>query len=206
VTFKRSWCGSWSTPTWRTRASDPRGGRQDSRRQGPHRRHETLRDERVRGTRGSWSPGGSGFLGPRRRPGCSVRGRGGRTSPFASARHDLRLPRRCAEVVAGQDLVIPPGGHAGGIGWNREAHPAPAIYDNRRDGDPTWMEESRKAGVKKFVQIGTVCAYPFQPPHIPLPRGRPLAGYPSGPTPRTASQEGDDGDGAGVPAGVRFST
>jgi len=40
------------------------------------------------------------------------------------------------------------------------------------------MEESRKAGVKKFVQIGTVCAYPFQPPHIPFREDDLWAGYP----------------------------
>jgi GDP-L-fucose synthase len=40
------------------------------------------------------------------------------------------------------------------------------------------MEESRKAGVKKFVQIGTVCAYPFQPPRIPFREDDLWAGYP----------------------------
>jgi GDP-L-fucose synthase len=40
------------------------------------------------------------------------------------------------------------------------------------------MEASRKAGVKKFVQIGTVCAYPFQPPRIPFREDDLWAGYP----------------------------
>jgi GDP-L-fucose synthase len=40
------------------------------------------------------------------------------------------------------------------------------------------MEESRKAGVAKFVQIGTVCAYPFRPPRIPFKEDDLWEGYP----------------------------
>jgi GDP-L-fucose synthase len=40
------------------------------------------------------------------------------------------------------------------------------------------MEEARKAGVKKFVQIGTVCAYPFRPPRIPFKEDDLWEGYP----------------------------
>jgi len=79
-------------------------------------------------------------------------------------------------VVAGQELVIHLAANAGGIGWNR-AHPGSLFYDNAAMGIHL-MEESRKAGVRKFVQIGTVCAYPFQPPHIPFREDDLWMGYP----------------------------
>src|SRR3972149_4229821 len=79
-------------------------------------------------------------------------------------------------VVAGQDLVIHLAANAGGIGWNRE-RPGSLFYDNAAMGIHL-MEESRKAGVKKFVQIGTVCAYPFQPPPIPFREDDLWMGYP----------------------------
>src|SRR5512143_1535106 len=101
-------------------------------------------------------PGGSGFLGGPVIPHLLARGarREDNTAP-RSARHDLRLPAACAEVVAGQDLVIHLAANAGGIGWNQE-HPGSLFYDNAAMGIHL-MEEPRKAGVKKFVQIGTVC-------------------------------------------------
>ncbi|MBE0606396.1 MAG: NAD-dependent epimerase/dehydratase family protein, partial [Deltaproteobacteria bacterium] len=111
--------------------------------------------------------GGAGFLGA---PVIAqLLDRGARPEDITvprSARHDLRLPTACAEVAAGRDLVIHLAASAGGIGWNR-AHPGALFYDNAAMGIHL-MEESRKAGVKKFVQIGTVCAYPFQPPRIPF--------------------------------------
>jgi GDP-L-fucose synthase len=91
-------------------------------------------------------------------------------------RYDLRLREACAEVVAGQDLVIHLAANAGGIGWNR-AHPGALFYDNAAMGIHL-MEEARKAGVSKFVQIGTVCAYPFQPPRIPFREDDLWEGYP----------------------------
>ncbi|MBP2679095.1 MAG: putative NAD-dependent epimerase/dehydratase, partial [Deltaproteobacteria bacterium] len=63
--------------------------------------------------------GGSGFLGA---PVIAqLLDRGARREDITvprSARHDLRLPGACAEVVAGQDLVIHLAANAGGIGWN----------------------------------------------------------------------------------------
>ena len=121
--------------------------------------------------------GGSGFLGA---PVIAqLLARGARQEDITvprSARYDLRLPAACAEVVAGQDLVLHLAANAGGIGWNR-AHPGSLFFDNAAMGIHL-MEEARKAGVKKFVQIGTVCAYPFQPPHIPFREDDLWAGYP----------------------------
>lgn len=121
--------------------------------------------------------GGAGFLG-----GPLIRvlvERGARPDNIVVPeypRFDLRLPDACAEVVAGQDIVIHLAANAGGIGWNR-MHPGALFYDNAAMGIHL-MEEARKAGVKKFVQIGTVCAYPFQPPRIPFREDDLWEGYP----------------------------
>jgi GDP-L-fucose synthase len=93
-----------------------------------------------------------------------------------SSEYDLRRPEACARAVAGQDIVVHLAANAGGIGWNR-AHPGALFFDNAAMGIHL-IEESRKAGVKKFVQIGTVCAYPFQPPRIPFREDDLWEGYP----------------------------
>jgi len=81
-----------------------------------------------------------------------------------SDQYDLRFQIPCAKVVTGQDIVIHLAANAGGIGWNL-AHPGALFYDNVAMG-ALLMEEARRAGAEKFVQIGTVCSYPFRPPRI----------------------------------------
>lgn len=71
---------------------------------------------------------------------------------------DLRERKNCEEVVRGQDIVIHLAAIVGGIGANRE-HPGKFFYDNAIMGIEL-MEAARRAGVKKFVTLGTVCAYP----------------------------------------------
>ncbi len=93
-----------------------------------------------------------------------------------SAGDDLRKPETCAMAVAGRDIVIHLAANAGGIGWNLK-HPGELFYDNAAMGIHL-MEEARKAGVKKFVQIGTVCAYPLRPPRIPFKEDDLWEGYP----------------------------
>jgi GDP-L-fucose synthase len=121
--------------------------------------------------------GGGGFLG-----GPLIRilvERGARPENItvpSFPRYDLRRQEDCANVVAGQDIVIHLAANAGGIGWN-QAHPGALFFDNAAMGIHL-MEESRKAGARKFVQIGTVCAYPFQPPHIPFREDDLWEGYP----------------------------
>jgi len=92
------------------------------------------------------------------------------------SRYDLRRPEACAEVVAGRDVVIHLAANVGGIGWNRK-HPGALFYDNAAMGIHL-MEEARKAGVKKFVQMGTACASPFRPPRIPFREDDLWEGYP----------------------------
>jgi GDP-L-fucose synthase len=64
----------------------------------------------------------------------------------------------CKAVVEGKDLVIHLAARVGGIGFNQK-FPADLFRDNILMG-VNLMEAARLASVKKFVQIGTVCAYP----------------------------------------------
>lgn len=92
-----------------------------------------------------------------------------------SKKDDLRKPESCRRVVAGMDLVIHAAAHVGGIGLNREI-PGEMFYDNLMMGVQL-MEEARKAGVSKFVSIGTVCAYPKMTP-VPFGEDDLWNGYP----------------------------
>ncbi len=56
------------------------------------------------------------------------------------------------------DVIIHAAALAGGIGANR-ARPADFFYDNLMMGVQL-MDEACKHGVKKFVTLGTICAYP----------------------------------------------
>ncbi len=73
------------------------------------------------------------------------------------------------------ELVIHLAARVGGIGANR-AHPAEYFYDNLMMGVPL-MHKSWKAGVGKFVAIGTVCAYPKFTP-VPFREDDLWNGYP----------------------------
>jgi GDP-L-fucose synthase len=72
-------------------------------------------------------------------------------------------------------IVIHLAAHVGGIGANR-AHPAEFFYDNLMMGAPL-VHEAWKAGVGKFVAIGTVCAYPKFTP-VPFKEEDLWNGYP----------------------------
>ncbi len=89
--------------------------------------------------------------------------------------YDLRIPDACAEIVKGADIVIHLAAVVGGIGYNREI-PGTMFYDNILMGTHM-MEESRKAGVDKFVAIGTICAYPKYAP-VPFKEEDLWNGYP----------------------------
>lgn len=71
---------------------------------------------------------------------------------------DLRILKNCKKVVKNMDIVIHLAAKVGGIGLNIKK-PGELFYDNLIMGTQL-MEEARKAGVKKFVALGTVCAYP----------------------------------------------
>jgi GDP-L-fucose synthase len=109
--------------------------------------------------------GGGGFLGgfiadelQRRKPAALL-------TPRASEL-DLLDGSAVRAYLAGQhpNLVIHAAAVVGGIGANRQ-HPGRFFYDNAMMG-LRLIEESRLAGVGKFVCLGTICAYPK---HTPVP-------------------------------------
>lgn len=71
---------------------------------------------------------------------------------------DLTQREACEEVVKDQDLVIHLAAKVGGIGYNLEK-PATLFYENAIMGI-NMINSSYLEGVKKFIQLGTVCAYP----------------------------------------------
>jgi len=73
------------------------------------------------------------------------------------------------------DVIIHLAAKVGGIGANQEA-PAELFYDNIMMGVQL-MHEAYLSGVEKFVQIGTVCAYPKFTP-IPFKEDNLWDGYP----------------------------
>jgi len=120
--------------------------------------------------------GGGGFLG------TAVVGRLEAEAPediFVPRSRDYDLRRRDAIEQALADgrpeIVIHLAAVVGGIGANRE-NPGRFFYENAVMGIEL-MEASRLAGIRKFVQIGTVCAYPKFTP-VPFHEDDLWNGYP----------------------------
>lgn len=88
---------------------------------------------------------------------------------------DLREYSLCQKFAAGKDLVIHLAGKVGGIGFNQK-HPAEAFYDNASMA-VNLIDASYRAGVKKFVGLGTVCEYPKFTP-VPFKEEALWDGYP----------------------------
>ncbi|MDH6076210.1 GDP-L-fucose synthase [Chrysosporum ovalisporum CS-1034] len=88
---------------------------------------------------------------------------------------DLRSLENCQRAVNQQDIVIHLAAHVGGIGLNREK-PAELFYDNLIMGTQL-IHAAHEAGVKKFVCVGTICAYPKFTP-VPFKEDDLWNGYP----------------------------
>src|SRR5688572_8945297 len=130
----------------------------------------TLRDKRVCVT------GGGGFLG--RVVVSKLRERG--------CRDVVVVRKRDYDLVRGEDIerlyrehspqvVIHLAAVVGGIGANRE-NPGLYFYENLMMGAQL-IEGARVAGVEKFLQIGTICAYPKFTP-VPFKEDDLWEGYP----------------------------
>ena len=117
--------------------------------------------------------GGSGFLGSKIADQLKKLG----VKPIIprSKTNDLKKLENAKKLVKGVDIIIHAAGNVGGIGYNRE-HPGTLFYDNLIMGVQL-MEEARKAGVSKFVAIGTICAYPKFTP-VPFKESDIWDGYP----------------------------
>ena len=120
--------------------------------------------------------GGAGFLGSR----IVERLRAaGAAEVFAPRSRDYNLVDGAAVKRLFKDtrpdLVIHGAAVVGGIGANR-ANPGRFFYENLMMGAQC-MEEARLAGVRKFVAIGTICAYPKHTP-VPFKEENLWNGYP----------------------------
>lgn len=73
------------------------------------------------------------------------------------------------------DIVVHLAAVVGGIGAN-QAEPGRFFYENLHMGTML-MEHARRQGVKKFVGVGTICAYPKFTP-VPFSEDRLWDGYP----------------------------
>src|SRR5208282_580137 len=94
-----------------------------------------------------------------------------------SADYDLR---RCYAVhkmynTLRPDVVIHLAARSGGIGINQK-QPGRFLYDNLTMG-LEMIEAAQECGLKKFVQVGTVCAYPKFTP-VPFKEEDLWKGYP----------------------------
>lgn len=104
--------------------------------------------------------GGAGFLGSYL---CKVLKDRGCESIFVprSFEYDLRFERDIDKMFSNGetiDYLFNLAANVGGIGYNKN-HPYYLFYDNIKLGTEL-IHQSIFNGVKKFVQIGTVCAYP----------------------------------------------
>jgi len=120
--------------------------------------------------------GGAGFLGSHVTE--KLRSRGISEKDIfipRSGDFDLRNENNCKKAVKGMDIVIHLAAKVGGIGYNQEK-PGELFYDNMIMG-ARMVEAAYRAGVKKFVALGTVCAYPKFAP-VPFHEEDLWNGYP----------------------------
>jgi len=129
-----------------------------------------LSDKRIMVT------GGAGFLGQ-----SVVRALGARgcREVFVPRRSEYDLTHELAvEQIyadARPNVVVHLAGLVGGIGANRK-NPGRFLYENLVMGSML-MEYGRRAGVEKFVGVGTICAYPKFTP-VPIREMDLWNGYP----------------------------
>ena len=119
--------------------------------------------------------GGAGFLGSHvvRR----LESAGAAVFVPRSAAYDLRTRDGILAALADgrPEIVVHLAAVVGGIGANRE-NPGRFFYENAIMGIEL-MEQSRLAGVAKFVGVGTVCSYPKFTP-VPFHEDDLWGGYP----------------------------
>ncbi|WKT83194.1 MULTISPECIES: GDP-L-fucose synthase [unclassified Thermosynechococcus] len=120
--------------------------------------------------------GGAGFLG--RQVVAQLQNAGAVPEQITVVRsrdYDLRQLSACQAVVQNQDIIIHLAAHVGGIGLN-QVKPAELFYDNLMMGAQL-IDCAYRAGVEKFVCVGTICAYPKFTP-VPFKESDLWNGYP----------------------------
>lgn len=129
-----------------------------------------LKDKRILVT------GGAGFLGRQVIDQLCITGANPEKITVPRSREcDLRVKENCQRAVDQQDIVIHLAAHVGGIGLN-QVKPAELFYDNLMMG-AVLIHTAYEAGVKKFVCVGTICAYPKFTP-VPFKEDDLWNGYP----------------------------
>lgn len=120
--------------------------------------------------------GGSGFVGRHLLAALGGRGWADIVAP-RRAEYDLTREADVARLfdTVRPEVVIHLAAVVGGIGANR-IHPGRFFHDNAMMGLFV-MEQARRAGVEKFVGIGTICSYPKFAP-VPFREDDLWNGYP----------------------------
>jgi len=120
--------------------------------------------------------GGAGFLGKFVVKNLRDRGAGTVIVPRRE-NYDLRRREDVLTLLTDTQptIIIHLAANVGGIGAN-QAHPAEFFYDNLMMGVHL-LHEAWIANVKKFVSVGTVCAYPKHTP-VPFQEDSLWDGYP----------------------------
>src|SRR5260370_36511135 len=119
--------------------------------------------------------GGHGVVG--RGVGSRIESLGAKVTTFGSSEYNLTKQADIARMYADQrpGIVIHLAAKVGGIGANRD-NPGSFFYENAIMGIEL-MEQARHHDVSKFVQVGTVCAYPKFAP-VPFSEDDLWSGYP----------------------------
>src|SRR5216684_8558941 len=119
--------------------------------------------------------GGRGFLG--RVVVRMITEAGARVSTFSSQEYDLTRQTDVARMYKElkPETVIHLAARVGGIGANRD-NPGSFFYANAMMGIEL-IEQARRNGLRKFVQVGTVCSYPKFTP-VPFSEDDLWDGYP----------------------------
>jgi GDP-L-fucose synthase len=107
--------------------------------------------------------GGKGFLGRHLLDALARRGVEARDVLAPSrAERDLMRLEDCRAACEGREVVFHLAARVGGIAFNLR-EPGRILYENTVMNAQV-MEAARLAGAKRFVAIGSVCAYPKTPP------------------------------------------
>ena len=92
-----------------------------------------------------------------------------------SREHDLREKEICKKAVEGRDLILHLAASVGGLKFVRD-FPGEAFYDSAAMS-LNLIDAAYRAGVKKFVGVGSVCSYPKFAP-LPFKEENLWDGYP----------------------------